>query len=166
METLTFIKDYADLAIGLVLLIAATWVLPGRMKWYVLTAGLAVLGYELYLRASNKKALKAADEERKRLQARAGELDKRREGLDKEAAGLDRQLAENRTKLADLSQQAAGLQQRGAAAVEELNRVSEDARRHSEENQALLQSLSSKRSQLAVLDEAQHALDEMNAAKP
>ena len=41
---LSLVKDYGDLAIGLVLLIAGVWVLPGRIKWYVLTAGLAVIG--------------------------------------------------------------------------------------------------------------------------
>src|SRR5882724_1439218 len=163
---LTFLRDYADLAIGVVLLVAATWVLPGRMKLYVLTAGLAVIAYEGYLRASNRKALKAADEEAQRLKARAGDLEARREGLEKDVAALNQQLAENKTRLAALSQETAALEQRGAAAVQDLTRASEGLSGESEKNQALLQRLGSTQAQLANLDEVQHALDEMSAAKP
>lgn len=166
VTVLNFIKEYADLVIGAVFLVVATWVLPGRMRWYVLTAGFAVIAYEGYLRMSNKKALKAADEEAKRLKARAADLETRRVGLEKDVAVLNQQLTDNKARFDALAQESSALDQRGTAAVTEVARASEDLRRQSEQNQALLQSLSGKQAQLANLDEVRQALDDMSAAKP
>ena len=163
---LSLVKDYGDLAIGLVLLIAGVWVLPGRIKWYVLTAGLAVIGYEAYLRMSNRKLMAEADREREKLRARVAKLDKRGAELESTVAQLNEHLAENKAKQAALDQQAADLAKRGEDISVQKAQLDEESQRRSRENEALLQTVVSHEDLLAALQDARHALDQMDEAKP
>jgi uncharacterized coiled-coil DUF342 family protein len=151
--------------VALLLLIAATWVLPGRMKWYVLTAGLAIIAYEGFLRVTNKRALREADAQAKELRERADALNKRRTQLEEDVTTLNQELANNKAKFAELAQQANELSQRGAAARDDFDKASEEVQRQSAENQQLLEHLQSNESLLATLDEATHAMDELDAAQ-
>lgn len=162
---LGFVKDYADLAIGLALVLAAAAVLPGRMRAYVLTAGLAVIAVEGYLRVRNRRALAEADKQRDELRVRAGQLDKRREGLEKEVADLNRQLAEGRAQQAALLQGAASLQQRGDALSEQKQRLDAESESQIRKNDALLGSIGSQENLLEILREARHAREDLEAAK-
>ena len=159
---LSLVKDYGDLAIGLVLLIAGVWVLPGRIKWYVLTAGLAVIGYEAYLRMSNRKLMAEADREREKLRARVAVLDKRGAELESTVAQLNEQLAENKAKQAALDQQAADLAKRGEDISVQKAQLDEESQRRSQENEALLQTVVSHEDLLAALQDARHALDQID----
>jgi chromosome segregation ATPase len=159
---LSFIKDYAGLLIGLVFLLAAVSVLPGRAKWYVLTAGLAILGYEAYLRTRNRKLLAEADKEREGLRKRAEELDRRSADLAKTVADLNQQLAENRTRLAALNTEAAELAQRGGDISKRKAQLDEESERRSQENEALLQQMGGHEDLLSALRDAQHAIEQLD----
>jgi chromosome segregation ATPase len=163
---LSLVKNYGDVAIGLILLIAGVWVLPGRIKWYVLTAGLAVIGYEAYLRMSNRKLMAEADREREKLRARVAVLDKRGAELESTVAQLNEQLAENKAKQAALDQRAADLAKRGEDISAQKAQLDEESQRRSRENEALLQTVVSHEDLLAALQDARHALDQMDEAKP
>jgi chromosome segregation ATPase len=165
-STLVFIKDYAGLLIGLVFLLAAVSVLPGRVKWYVLTAGLAILGYEAYLRTRNRKLLAEADQERERLKKRAQELDRRGAELEQTVAQLNQQLAENQARLAALSTEAAELARRGGDISQRKAQLDEESRRRSEENEALLQQVGGHEDLLSALQDAQHALAQLDRVAP
>jgi len=63
--------DYLGLFIGLGFVILATAFLPGRVRWYVFTAGIAVVAFRAYQLWWARGRLKTLDQERKQLQ---GEL--------------------------------------------------------------------------------------------
>jgi len=159
---LSFAKDYAGLLIGLAFLLVAVSVLPGRVRWYVLTAGLAILGYEAYLRTRNRKLLAEADKEREGLRKRADELGRRGAELEKTVAELNQQLAQNRTRLAALSKESEELAQRGgdiSARKAELDKASQE---WSEKTDALLQQVGDHEDLLSSLRDARHAMERLD----
>lgn len=159
---LGLVKDYAGIMVGLVLLLLAVSVLPGRAKWYVLTAGLAVLGYEAYLRYSNRKLLQEADTERERLRGELGQLDGKRIELEQTVGELHQQLAELTAKQAELGNRRKSLEQEGgdiAAQKQELDRKAEQSIKESNE---LLQKVSDGESILARLAKANEAVQEID----
>lgn len=161
MEMLTLIRDYGGLAVGALCLLVAAWVLPGRMKAYVLTAGLAILSYELYLKITNRARLKAADEERDRLRARANDLSKKGEALAQTVTELDARLAATKARQSELDRQDAGLAARGEALAtqkEELRREAEQTLREIESHKVRQADLQSMR---AELEDAKRALQLM-----
>ncbi|MDH5179473.1 MAG: hypothetical protein OEY07_07385 [Gammaproteobacteria bacterium] len=107
------ISDYAGLVVGLVVLLLATSVLPGKIRWYVLTAGLAIIGYEFYVRMRNRKALAAADKARKELLARFEALEKHRKELAETVVKLNQKAAELSEKNARLELEKQTLAQQG-----------------------------------------------------
>lgn len=165
-ELLPYVRDYGGLLIGLVLLLVAVSVIPGRAKWYVLTAGLAIIGYEAYLRTRNRKLLAEADKERKVLRERADELAGRGAELEKAIAALNQQLADNNARLLALGQEAAALAQRGAGAATEKAKLDEESGRRSRENEALLRDLGNHEALLAALRNAQQAVEQLDRTGP
>lgn len=157
-----FVKDYAGIMVGLALLLIAVSVLPGRAKWYVLTIGLAVLGYEAYLRYTNQKRLREADAERERLRGELGQLDGRRKELEQTVSELHQQLAEVTARQAYLGNQKAALEQEGgdiAARKQELDRKTEQSIKDSNE---LLQKVSDGEAILARLAKANQAVQQID----
>ena len=65
----SLLYDYGGLVIGFAILLLSTQFLPAKIRWYVLTAGLALIvfrGYQIY---SARKKLAEADAERETLRA-------------------------------------------------------------------------------------------------
>jgi chromosome segregation ATPase len=75
--------DYLGLLIGLGFVILATVFLPARVRWYVFTAGIAVVAFRAYQLWWARGRLKELDQERKQLQ---GEL----QGLRNQHAELEK----------------------------------------------------------------------------
>ena len=167
METLQLmqtLRDYGPVAIGLVFLLAAVSVLPGRVKWYVLTAGLAILGYETWLRYSNRRGMEKLDRERAELEARAKALSQHGDELEKTVAGLNAQLGQLKSRQAALDAESADLRQRGgtlAARGDELDRQSSQLGRQIDEAQAQRDGAQSVWSRI---EEAEHAIELMKRA--
>lgn len=162
MSALSLMKDYGGLVIGLVLLIAAAWVIPGRAKWYVLTAGLAILGYEAYVRTTNRKLLAEADKERDALRKRTDALKQRSDDLQKTVTDLNRQLADNQTKLGALNREAAGLAQRGTDISARKAQLDAESKRRTQDNEKLLRQVAGHEALLATLQDAQHAVAQLD----
>lgn len=157
-------RDYAGIAIGVVLLFAAVSVLPGRAKWYVLTAGLAVLGYEAYLRYTNSKQLQEADAERERLRGELGKLDGRRNEMEQEVKELKQKLVEITAKQVELEGRKGVLEQEGgdiAAHKQALDRESEQSIRESNELQQQVSDGESILSRLARANQAVQQVDKL-----
>lgn len=165
-SVLSLVKDYGGLLIGLVFLFAAVSVIPGRAKWYVLTAGLAILGYEAYLRTRNRKLMAEADEERKGLRIRADELSRRSAELENTVTKLNQQLAENKAKLLALNKETDELALHGEDILQRKAQLDEESLRRSEENETLLKTMGNHEELLTVLRDAQHALEKMDRPAP
>jgi len=74
-ETLTLIYDYGGLVIGFIILMVSTFLLPAKIRWYVLTAGLTLIVFRAYQIFDTRKKLKEADAERENLREKHGELE-------------------------------------------------------------------------------------------
>jgi chromosome segregation ATPase len=156
------VKDYAGIMVGLVLLLVAVSVLPGRAKWYVLTAGLAILGYEAYLRYSNRKLLQEADAERERLRGELGQLDGKRKELEQTVSGLHQQLVELTAKKAELGTQRTSLEQAGGDIAAQKQALDLEAEKFARESNELLQKVNSSESILARLKKADESVQQVD----
>ncbi len=165
-ELLSILHDYGGVLVGLALLIVAVSVLPSRIRWYVLTAGLGILGYEAYVRWRSKKLLAEADGERRQLEKRASELDARAAGLAQEVARLNEELAKNQAVARELAGRAEDLEGRGAALSEQRQRLDDQIRQESIENQKLLEKVNAHQQALAALRNAKQAVDGLGGAAP
>ena len=77
LQKIAMYSDYIGVAIGLLLLIISSIFLPAKIRAHVLTAGLTLIAFRAYQIHSNKKKLKAADEERENLRDQHQELQDR-----------------------------------------------------------------------------------------
>ncbi len=154
MEILQFLQDFGGLIVGALLLITASLVLPGKVRVYVLTAGLAVIAYEAYQRVVNRRRLREADQERKWLQKKAGELEQRGEELAAKVEELNKKLTNMQTEKEKLEQQAGALNVRG----EELASKKEQLDR---ETKALLEEIGSRENALVSIEETCALLREL-----
>ena len=77
LQKMAMYSDYIGVAIGLVMLIVSCIFLPAKIRAHVLTAGLTLIAYRTFQIYSNKKKLKAADEERNKLRGQHQELQDR-----------------------------------------------------------------------------------------
>ncbi|WP_317929665.1 hypothetical protein [Halioxenophilus sp. WMMB6] len=83
-----FLTTYGGVILGAILLIGASLVLPGSVRKYVLTAGIAVLLYRAYQLWTNRKRLAEADAERDQLRKVNAELNSRLTGLQAESEAM------------------------------------------------------------------------------
>ncbi|MBN1480801.1 hypothetical protein JXA70_11050 [candidate division KSB1 bacterium] len=154
METLQFLQDFGGLIVGVLLLIVASMVLPGKVRVYVLTAGLAVIAYEAYQRITNKKRMQEADRERERLQQRAGELEQRGKELAAKVEELNKKLSGMQAEKEKLDQQAGALNARGAELAKEKDRLER-------ETEAVLKNIHNGEGALALIEETRAAFREL-----
>ncbi len=133
-----FVKDFGGLVVAAVLLVIAGNLLPGRAKWFFWTAGFAILGYETYLRVSNKRLMKQYDAERKSLLARVESLAKANRELEQEAAQLQTRRQELEQTIAELDVKLQDLNRRGDATRAENAQVAGDMAKAREEVQTVL----------------------------
>lgn len=161
MSTLTLIQEYAGLAIGLVFLLAAVSVLPGRVKWYVLTAGLAVIGYEGYMRMRNRKLLQKADAEREVLRARVSKMNEQGATLEKTVTELNQRLEELKARQFELDKKSQELESQGGELAAEKARLEQESKKVIAESDELLEKLDHGQSALSKLEEANHAFEQI-----
>lgn len=92
MATLAFLQDYGGVLIGLMIMLAAVWFLPGRVRWYVLTAGTAVILYRVWQIRSTKKRFQEWDQRHQGLIQDFNDIKSQRDRLVGEVDGLKQQL--------------------------------------------------------------------------
>lgn len=162
INLLSMVSDYGGLIVGVAFLVAAVAVLPGRIKWYVLTAGLAVLGYEAYMRTINRKLLTEADAERVRLRGELAKLDGRRSELETSVKELNGKLAELNERHAALNREREALAQSGGELLQRKQQLDSEAAKIAAESRQLLQSSSDGEALLARLLDAQRAVGQLD----
>ena len=155
------VQDYGGLVIGLVLLLLAVSILPGRAKWYMLTAGLAVLGYEAYMRTVNRKLLKEADNDRERLRGEMKLLDDRRLELEESVTGLNRQLAELNSRIAGVNSRKTALEQEGGDIAAGKEALDKETNKLIDESRELVRQSVDSAALLKKIQEANQAVDQM-----
>lgn len=123
---------YADLLLGLVFLILVSLLLPGRVRWLVLTFGLGMLVLQFWQRRSSRDAFDRLDRERSALQARLSELDGEVESLRNENRRLE-------ARRQELDQEQENIAQEAEQLGEEDNNLAEARETLSRRRQALQQ---------------------------
>lgn len=124
-ELLTFLSDYAGVIVGLVLVIVATFVLPARVRWYVLTAGLAVVAFRAFQIFFANRRLKELDAQREKLRAETEALRKKTQAVADNLGQLNAQSAALKEQKRELNRQRETLYTKGedlAANKEALDR--------------------------------------------
>lgn len=96
-----WLLTYADLLFGLVFLIVVSLLLPGRVRWMVLTFGLGILALQFWQRRNARAEFARLDQQRSELRERLAELDGEVESL-----RLENQRLESRRQELQLEQQA------------------------------------------------------------
>lgn len=158
----SLVSDYGGIVVGVILLLLAVSVLPGRIKWYVLTAGLAILGYEAYMRTVNRKLLKEADAERERLRGELAQLETRRQDLESTVTELNQRLVELNNRHADLNKQREALLVQGDDLSARKQELDQETGKVIAESRALIQQVGNSEAILTKLTDAQRAIDQMD----
>jgi len=116
METLIWLLEHADILLGFILLLVACLILPGNVRWYVLTAGVALLAMQMWQAYRAREKLKALDQQREQLQDQlaaledvAAELKQQNGELEKEALALEQERQGLLQRLQELESGDAGL---------------------------------------------------------
>ena len=156
-----FIIQNLGLVVGFFLVLAATWVLPARVRWYVLTAGLAVVAFRTYQVISANKRLREADEERKRLRGDLDDLDKQRKQMAKELQDLNNELNEIKTKQSELARQAEELAADGDSLAAEKAQLDSETQELANKDRALMEEIDSRESALSLFNQAEEAYREL-----
>jgi len=156
-----FIIQNLGLVVGFFLVLAATAILPARVRWYVLTAGLAVVAFRTYQVISANKRLREADEERKRLRGDLDDLDKQRKQMAKELQDLNNELNEIKTKQSELARQAEELAADGDSLAAEKAQLDSETQELANKDRALMEEIDSRESALSLFNQAEEAYREL-----
>ncbi|NOZ54563.1 MAG: hypothetical protein GXP08_15760 [Gammaproteobacteria bacterium] len=156
-----FVLEHLGLLLGLGLVLIASAVLPGRLRWYVLSAGLAVVAMRTYQLISADKRLKEADEERKKLRGTLEGLNGQRQQLQSELQQLNGQLDSVKQQKNDLAQRAEVLTKSGNDVAKEKKRLDKDAAFILQQDQKIMAEINSRQSALMLFEEAEQAYSEL-----
>lgn len=169
METLNLLyehQEYFGVAIGTVLLIIAGLFLPSKVRWYVWTAGFAVLVYRVSQITYNKKRLRDADAKRKELTKEHGslqeELKEHKEALSK----IYKELDDVRNERKDLINEALELKNTAGAYEAEHNRLNDKANDVIKRNNDLIKQVEARESAVSAFDNLRNAITEMDKTQP
>jgi len=165
-SALGFIFEHLGLLLGLGLVLVASAVLPGRLRWYVLSAGLAVVAFRVLQLMSADKRLKEADEERKQLQGTLQGLSGQREQLQSELLLLNDRLQDVKIQQNNLAKRGIALEKSGDDIALEKKRLDEAVNLIREQDQTFIEEIDSRESALALLNEAEQAYNELARISP
>lgn len=158
---ISFLVKNLALVIGLVLVVAAAIILPGRIRWYVLTAGLAVIAFRfIQLRLADKR-LKEADKQREVLRGELDDLNQQREQLQQEVKQHNNKLNDIKTKQNELAKEANILAEKGGDIATEKDNLDERMLALVKENDELLAEVDSRETALSFFEEADQAYAEL-----
>lgn len=142
---LSILIGYPGLFIGLGFVIVATILLPARVRWYVFTAGIAVVAFRAYQLYWARGRLKELDKEREQLRGELQGLRDRHSELENTHKQLMAQLDEVKRQRDELITQRQALDEKSATfAAEkqrldtELEKKKAEAKQHREEAQPII----------------------------
>lgn len=167
MDVLSIIaglQDYLGVIVGFVLLIIACWFLPAKVRWYVLTAGLAIIAYRVFQIAMNKKRLAEADARRKELRGQHEQLKGQLKTTKSELVQLNKELDEVRVQRAKLAQEANDLAQTSGALDAQRDNLNNRLQGIVTKNNELIGKIEAREAAVSIFDQADLAFDEMEKA--
>jgi septal ring factor EnvC (AmiA/AmiB activator) len=107
-------KEDPGFFIGLAFVIAATFFLPARVRWYVFSAGIGVVIYRGYQLFWARGRIKKLDEERKQLQGQLEDLRGRNTELENTYKNLSGELKQIKLERDELIKQRSALDESSA----------------------------------------------------
>lgn len=141
--------EHLDMVIGFILLLLACLILPKSVRWYVFSAGAALLLVNLWQMASARKKLKKLDNERAALQQQldglkdtSEQLKQRNRELEKKSAELEQKRQILLQRQQELASSDAQLQQQQDDIHQQVNEHSAQREAVQSENQRVLDALS------------------------
>ena len=164
LDWLQLLQDFGGLAVGAVLLVVASFLLPPKARCFVLTAGFAILFYEGIQQVRNRKRLEEADKEREVLRDKANELDAERAALAKRVAELSEQLVVIKERKVKLDNSAMDMEKRGKTISEKKRKLDKEKEILTKENNELLEESESSEGALAQIERARAAFRRMENA--
>lgn len=151
MDTLNialWLAEHLDTVIGFIVLLVACLILPKSVRWYVFTAGAALLLVNLWQMARAREKLKKLDAERSALQQQLSglkdaseQLKQRNRELEKKSAELEQQRQTLLQRQQDLARGDAALQQQQDDINRQVNEHSAQRDAVQNENQRVLDAL-------------------------
>jgi len=162
INLIIILKDYTGVIVGSILLLIATSILPGRIRWYVLTAGLAVIAFRGFQIWNNKKRLKEADAKREELLKTLHDLESQRTEMTTELHTLNKELSEIKTQQNSLAKQASTLSATSSGLATEKSDLDTSLKQLDEKNQTLEEK---DRELMARIQAREEAIKHYNEAK-
>lgn len=152
MQILTFLQDYGGVLIGLGFLAVVVYLLPARVRWYVASAGLAVLAFRTWQIYSSKKKFAEWDKQHRELTDAFDELKAERDRLASELEPL-------REKQKELEQRQAELQTRRDQLTDQGDTLNQEGEALSAKLAEAKQQAQQTDARIAKLSDAQAAID-------
>jgi chromosome segregation ATPase len=126
-------SDYIGVFIGLGFVIVATVFLPARVRWYVFSAGIAVVAFRAYQLYWAKGRLKELDNERDELRNELDGLRAQHAELEETHKKLAAELKQIKQERDELKQQREALDMRSANAEAEAEKLDEQLAKKNKE---------------------------------
>jgi chromosome segregation ATPase len=126
-----FLSD-PGLFIGLGFVILATFLLPGRVRWYVFSAGIAVVAFRAYQLYWARGRLKQLDKEREQLQGELSNLRESHAELEATHKELSAQLDQIKVERDTLIKQREALDKKSSTYDSEKKRLDEQLEQQKE----------------------------------
>ncbi len=166
MEYLIFLQYYGGVLIGLAILAVAVFLLPSGIRWYVASAGIAVLGFRVWQIYTTNKKFKDWDKKQKELTDQFSDLKTERDKLSTKANQLDGELEVLKKERDTLQQRSDDLSQQGGTLDAERQTLSENlakAKKQAAETDARIAQLKDAQ---ALIDKAENLLKGQAKVKP
>ena len=122
---LTIFLEDPGIFIGLAFVLAATWFLPSKVRWYVFTAGIAVVAFRGYQIYWARKRMKELDRQRELLKGELNSLRNRHQELQDKNKELNEEfvaIKNERNKLLNERKALEGTEEQIQAKKEELDK--------------------------------------------
>jgi len=125
---LKIFMNNSGIIVGSILLLSATVVIPGRLRWYVFTAGLAIVVFHFFQIRKNKIRFKEANAKREELHQILSDLKKQHADMEKELQILNGELNEVKTQQNLLIKESIRLSETNSKLAAEISNLEEKDR--------------------------------------
>lgn len=166
MEYFSFFQDYGGVLLGLVVLALAVYFLPSGVRWYVASAGIAVLGFRVWQIYSTKKKFKAWDEKQKKLVNEFENLKGERDKLSTEVDALSGKLGELEQERDNLQSRSNQLSQQGEGLDTERQQLNQKLTKAQEAAKQTDAQIANLKDAKAMIDKAENLLKGQTKVNP
>lgn len=164
MEFISFLNDYGGVLIGFILLAIGVYLLPSKVRWYVATAGIAVLGFRAWQIYTTKERFKAWDEKQQQLLKESESLKDERDKLVAEVDTLKDKQAELIQTRDNLQQKSNQLAEQGKSMQAERQQLSQELAKAEEAAKQTDAKIAHLKNATAIIDKTEALLKDQVAA--